>query len=193
MDPVVACSHKIILALLFVSLFVSIVTASCGLQDSPLVPAAGLGDQKPAPATRPRPAKNRGSTPFDNVHSGLRDMAGNLWFGTTSEGVYRYDGKSLTELTEKDGLSSNRVYLILEDRSGRIWFGTDAGACSYDGKSFTRLSIPEPNGRKTGVSCIFQDKAGGMWFGTGSGVYRYDGKVVTSLLSDAAVVNPNRL
>ncbi|PKP44835.1 MAG: hypothetical protein CVT95_10545, partial [Bacteroidetes bacterium HGW-Bacteroidetes-12] len=38
----------------------------------------------------------------------LQDKSGNLWFGT-SGGVSKYDGKSFTHFTEKEGLSNNTV------------------------------------------------------------------------------------
>jgi ligand-binding sensor domain-containing protein len=37
--------------------------------------------------------KTQGSDESDNVWCVLQDKSGNLWFGTTGEGVYRYDGK----------------------------------------------------------------------------------------------------
>ncbi len=183
MKPSTTPAWKLIPTLLLASLL----TTSCARTPDSPAPAAAVS---PATSTI-LPASTRGST-YANVHCGIRDKVGKLWFGTTSEGVYRYDGEAMTAYTEKDGLCSNCVYSVLEDRSGNIWFGTDAGACRYDGKAFTPLTLPEPNGRQTAVMSIFQDKAGVLWFGTGgSGVYRYDGKVATSLFADAA--NPKRL
>src|SRR5688500_14800353 len=57
----------------------------------------------------------------------IQDKAGNLWFSTAREGVYRYDGKTFTNFTEKDGLSNNAVFTILEDSAGKLWFGTADG------------------------------------------------------------------
>ena len=37
-----------------------------------------------------------------NVGCELQDKTGNLWFCTSGEGVYRYDGKSFTNFTTKD-------------------------------------------------------------------------------------------
>lgn len=48
----------------------------------------------------------------DNVHCGLQDKAGNLWFGTTGSGLYRYNGHTFTNYTIKHGLNSNRVWSI---------------------------------------------------------------------------------
>ena len=38
---------------------------------------------------------------------------GNLWFGTTSEGVYKYDGQTFTNYSEKGGLCSNQISGLL--------------------------------------------------------------------------------
>jgi ligand-binding sensor domain-containing protein len=43
--------------------------------------------------------KTQGSQKSDNIGCSLQDKAGNLWFGTTGEGVYRYDGKSFRQFT----------------------------------------------------------------------------------------------
>jgi len=46
------------------------------------------------------------------VHCGLQDKTGNLWFGTTGDGVYRFDGKLFTNFTMKDGLDTNQIQCI---------------------------------------------------------------------------------
>jgi ligand-binding sensor domain-containing protein len=75
------------------------------------------------------------------IYSILEDKAGTLWFATEKNGVWRYDGKSFTNLTTKDGLGHNSVFCIVEDDAGRIWFGTrNVGLCRYDGKMFTEFS-----------------------------------------------------
>ena len=61
-------------------------------------------------------------TDYTQVSCGFQDRKGNLWFGTSNEGVYRYDGKSFTQFTKKDGLSDNDVKAITEDKAGNILF-----------------------------------------------------------------------
>ncbi|MBI2722422.1 MAG: SpoIIE family protein phosphatase [Bacteroidetes bacterium] len=160
--------------------------------------------------------------PKANVYSILEDKTGNLWFGTNGGGVCRYDGncvddiingtnlyqhtqqdlkknkkdlvKSFTNFTEKEGLSNNFVYSILEDKTGNLWFGTDDGVCRYDGKSFTNFTEKEGLSNNV-VYSILEDKTGNLWFGTnGGGVCRYDGKSFTNFtekegLSNNAVLN----
>ncbi|MCP4216157.1 MAG: hypothetical protein GY765_16025, partial [bacterium] len=42
--------------------------------------------------------------PSSYIYFTYEDKSGNLWFGTYGGGVSRYDGKSFTSFTEKDGL-----------------------------------------------------------------------------------------
>ncbi len=71
------------------------------------------------------------------------DPVGNIWFGTIDAGAWRYDGKSLTNFTSHDGLSSDGIWTITRDKRGDLWFGTDHGdILRYDGKSFVSLAMP---------------------------------------------------
>lgn len=125
-----------------------------------------------------------------NVHCSLMDKLGNLWFGTTGDGVYRFDGKSFINFTTKDGLKDNSVYSILEDKDGNIWFGSSAGVSCYNGTTFTINPITITI--DTGCSML-QDKSGIIWFGTAKGVYCYNGKSFTHFLENDSIVNKNGL
>ena len=161
---------------------------------------------KTAPGIRTKLAMSQGTGTGANVHCGLQDKAGNLWFGTTGEGVYRYNGTSFTNFTTKDGMSSNTVWSILEDKTGNIWFGTDNGICRYDGKTISPVPIIVPHvmefnampansapSGKNGVWSIMQDKSGKIWFGTSEGVYCYNGTSFTRFLDNQGIVNDSRL
>jgi hypothetical protein len=131
----------------------------------------------------PKLIKNIGN---GNVSFGLQDKAGNLWFGTSDNGLYKYDGKSFNQFLVADGLNSNNISCILEDRDGKFWIGTDTGLCLYDGKTFTKIQIPLPKNLPPNkaeyyrnshwVFSIMQAKSGKLWFATIDGVYIYDGK-----------------
>jgi ligand-binding sensor domain-containing protein len=74
----------------------------------------------------------------------LQDKDGNYWFGTNGEGVFRYDGKTLVQFTDKDGLANDQVQTIQEDKLGNIWFGTSLyGVSRYDGRAFTTFTDKE--------------------------------------------------
>ena len=68
------------------------------------------------------------------------DVHGDLWVGTWTAGVCRFDGDRFQTFTMADGLPGDRVLHILPDRQGRMWFGTDAGMCWWDGQTFQRLA-----------------------------------------------------
>lgn len=139
------------------------------------------------------------------VKCSLRDSKGNLWFGTSWAGVYRYEGNTFTNFTTKDGLCSDVINVIFEDKEGTIWFGTENGVCRYNGNSFTTFFLPTTsigstflsgnvNQTKASVSVqsILQDKASNLWFGIWSrpgkvGAFRYDGKTFTHILQENPV------
>ena len=136
--------------------------------------------------THPKLIKTIGDPRYGNVQCGLQDKEGNLWFGTTENGLYKYDGKSFSRFLVADGLNSNNIYSLLEDKDGKIWIGTHAGLCIYDGKTFAEIKIPLPKNLPPNkndlyrnshwVFSIMQAKSGKLWFVTIDGVYIYDGK-----------------
>jgi ligand-binding sensor domain-containing protein len=135
----------------------------------------------------PISGRTKGINPNIKITCGLQDMTGNMWVGTSGDGVYRYDGQSFVHFTVKDGLSHNHVLTMLLDKRGNIWFGTSGGVCSFDGSIFTGLPFPlqdaemaKPGfytrgipGRQVPVFSILQDQRDVMWFGTGDGLFRY--------------------
>ncbi|WP_020528763.1 ligand-binding sensor domain-containing protein [Flexithrix dorotheae] len=102
-----------------------------------------------------------------------QDRNGNLWIATF-QGVFRYDGKSFTNITNE--VSSARFFSVLEDSKGNLWFGSiGSGVYCYNGKSFQHFTTKEglPNNE---IVYIYEDKAGNIWFGANGGASRYDGK-----------------
>jgi ligand-binding sensor domain-containing protein len=127
------------------------------------------------------------------VFAMFEDQAGNLWFGTDGEGAHKYDGKSFTSYTTKDGLAGNLVRSIRGDRRGRIWIGTDGGGVSrFDGSVFRTFTTKDglSNDR---IFEILEDSAGNMWFSTlGAGACRYDGKSFTAFREDQSLIINDR-
>lgn len=167
----------------FTLLTILIIGTTCNGQVKKDLPKENVSESKIISDGQPKLIKTQGSQPSDNVNCSLQDKAGNLWFGTTGEGLYKYDGKSFIQYTSTNGLNSNAIGCILEDINGKIWIGTDAGISVYDGKTFTEIQIPLPKNMpankisdKHSVFDIKQDKSGQLWFATIDGVFIYDGK-----------------
>lgn len=119
----------------------------------------------------------------NNVHCSLQDKAGNIWFGTTGDGLYKYNGKYFTQYTTDSGLNHNTINHILEDRKGNLWIGTEAGLLKYNGSTFEEITIPLPKNTPPNkyhfthdVFSMIQDRSGKLWFATIDGVFVYDGK-----------------
>ncbi len=96
-----------------------------------------------------------------------------MWI-TSWDGIFRYDGKSFTNMTTN--VSSARFFSVLEDRKGNLWFGTiGSGVYRYDGKTFQNFTTRDglPNNE---IVCMYEDKTGTIWFGANGGASRYDGK-----------------
>lgn len=127
------------------------------------------------------------------VYCTFKDSKGNLWFGTDSRGVCKYDGKTFTWLDNKElGLA---VRSIFEDKNGNIWIGNNGyGLLRYDGKTLTNFTkehklenpdflkeLKSKEGTLARVWTITDDKQGNLWIGTiDAGVWMYDGKSLTN-------------
>lgn len=111
--------------------------------------------------------------PNSIVRTIKQDRKGNIWI-TSWEGVFKYDGKSFTNVTSK--VSSARFFSVLEDRKGNFWFASiGSGVYYYDRKSFKNFTTKDGLANDL-VANIYEDKKGNIWFGTESGASRYDGK-----------------
>ena len=90
--------------------------------------------------------------------------------------------------SEKEGLTKNGVFCILEDSKGNVWLGSSAAqkikrgdAFCYDGKSFTNITakagLTMVEGFVYEVRSIVEDKVGNIWLGSRDGLLLcYDGK-----------------
>ncbi len=130
------------------------------------------------------PGRAANDEPF-HVRSVFEDSRGVLWIGNNGLGVLRYDGRSLANFTEQQGLglkdkgaaeSLGRVFSIAEDAAGHLWFGTrDSGVWRYDGARLTHFTQRDglPGAM---VWTIYRDRRDRLWFGLGDGsVYRFNG------------------
>lgn len=155
---------------------------SCNGQSQKDLSKEKISESKVIPVDQPKLIKTQGSHSGDNVHCSIQDKEGNLWFGTTAEGVYKYDKTSFIQFTESNGLSSNTVHHILEEKGGKIWIATSLGVSIYDGKEFSQIQMPVPKNRppntynnRKDVFSMIQDKSGKLWLATIDGVFIYDG------------------
>ena len=145
--------------------------------------------------------QNRTNVPKDNIRFETKAIGPNIMVRNIKKGrngtiliagpnnssfgdVFRYDGKSFSNLTSKVG--SHLFWDVLEDRRGNSWFTTtDSGVYYHNGKSVQHFTTKEGLVNNS-VKSIYEDKAGLIWFGTGGGVSRYDGKSFRNFTSPNA-------
>ncbi|WP_165139623.1 sensor histidine kinase [Halalkalibaculum roseum] len=110
---------------------------------------------------------------LSSINDSYKDRAGNIWFGTSGNGVSMYNGKSFTNYSSAHGLIHNLISTIAEDCNGNIWFGTYGGASRYNGIVFENFTT-EQGLINNDVRKIFIDSKENIWLATESGVSRYN-------------------
>ncbi len=103
----------------------------------------------------------------------MEDNAGNIWFASEGKGVFRYNGTSVVNFNEKEGLGENVAGGIAQDKTGNMWFTMKGGICRYDGKTFREFT-PEDGLGGSQVNGIYAEKSGIIWITARGSTTRYD-------------------
>jgi ligand-binding sensor domain-containing protein len=102
----------------------------------------------------------------------FQDSKNNLWFASNGNGVFKYDGNTIVNFTEKHGLSSNYGWMVKEGKDGNIWFKTNVqpeAICCFNGYEFKTIQ-PDTN------VITYDFKNGDLLFG-----YYFDGKSLSKI------------
>lgn len=76
---------------------------------------------------------------LEHVFTIAEDSQGNIWFGDRDTGVWKYDGKTMSNYTKKDGLTNDFTQAIYVDKNNELWFGmADGNIFKFDGKIFEK-------------------------------------------------------
>jgi ligand-binding sensor domain-containing protein len=77
---------------------------------------------------------------ISRVWKTAQDKQGNIWIATIDNGIWKYDGKNLTNYTTQDGLGTNAIWTLFVDKDDQLWVGSaDDGAYRFNGKGFERF------------------------------------------------------
>ncbi|TGD77685.1 ligand-binding sensor domain-containing protein [Hymenobacter wooponensis] len=124
-----------------------------------------------------------------NVEYMLEDKAGTIWLGGRgNEGVFRYDGKTITTLQINERKEFNWAWPQLQDKQGNIWFSNWTGAYRYDGRSFSKMSGLSM-GPINPVTRIIEDQRGTIWIGGSQGICRNDGIAFTCFTEQDGLID----
>lgn len=168
-----------------------------------LLPILFLTILSPCNGQNNKPVQTKELKTYDDgdiVTSSLLDKKGDLWFGTSTEGLYKFDGKQFSNFNEKNGLCTNQIWSLIEDNKGVIWMATNEGLCKFNGKTFRQISLPYidvsskwfegvyPTVNPNQANSIVQDRNGIFWIGTsGGGAYKYDETTFESVLENGGL------
>ncbi len=111
----------------------------------------------------------------------LEDRDGQLWVGTASEGLYRFDKENTAfryyqaEAGNPASLSSNVILDIYQDGEGSIWLATSGGLNKYDPATDSFSALTERHGLPNNfIYCIIPDEDNNLWLTTNHGLSRFD-------------------
>jgi ligand-binding sensor domain-containing protein/signal transduction histidine kinase len=155
-----------------------------------ILSASGNGlavmDRQRGMVTRYLFAEGLPGLPLTGVIQILEDRGGNLWVGTLSDGLLRFDRENARFIryrydpSNPDSLPENRITTLLEDREGNIWVGLGATQPTF----FTPRpppfkSLPFHSGNRANlgeklVDVIFEDHERALWIGTTGALNRCD-------------------
>jgi ligand-binding sensor domain-containing protein/signal transduction histidine kinase len=124
--------------------------------------------------------------PLTGVSSMLEDRDGNLWIGTFSDGLLKFDRahhrfiRYRHDAANPDSLPEDRVTTLFEDREGDVWVGLGATAPVYFTERplpFKTLPFDSANAANLGeklVNVLYEDRTGSLWIGTTGALDRLD-------------------
>ncbi len=120
--------------------------------------------------------------PTNSVAAIHADANGLIWIGGASNGVYSYDGNSLTDYSHIPAFADKTITCFVNAPNGDLWIGTRGhGMVQYDGNQFTEYSdkngLP---GERMKVLCLHFDQEGRLWAGTQKqGVFCFENGIFT--------------
>lgn len=108
-----------------------------------------------------------------NIAGILEDSRGDIWFATAKNGIFRYDGKKIANISEMEGLGDNYAGGLAQDKAGNMWFTMNNGICKYDGKKFTEYT-PKDGLGGTEFWGIYIEDSGIIWVTARGCTTRFD-------------------
>ena len=104
------------------------------------------------------------------------DGNGDIWAGTSGDGLFRFTKKQLLHYPEGSGMPEH-VTALAEDKHGNLWIGSREGAIyMFDRQSLYVLET-NPMITRNDITDIFKDRDDNLWFGSAKGLaLKYDSR-----------------
>jgi signal transduction histidine kinase/CheY-like chemotaxis protein/ligand-binding sensor domain-containing protein len=118
----------------------------------------------------------------------LEDREGNLWVGTTRQGLEVFQHGTWTHYGVEDGLGSLAVRELYQDSRGAVWVGTWGGLTRFEnGKTTlfnTRSGMPHDS-----TTVVYEDEQNTLWVGTPAGLVRLKNGAITAFGPEAGILS----
>lgn len=97
------------------------------------------------------------------------DQDGTVWAGTWGGGLAHFDGKGWSNITTKEGLPGNHIFMLHRDSQNRLWIGTNNGLALKQGGSY-KIMRTEDGLFNNAVFSMATTSDGSLWVGSYGGV-----------------------
>ncbi|WP_226789023.1 hybrid sensor histidine kinase/response regulator transcription factor [Polaribacter porphyrae] len=152
---------------------------------------------------KPNP-NNSNSISSNLIYAITGDNGGNLWIGTTGNGLNYYNKSTgnfiqyLHKKKDKNSLSNNHINVLFKDKKEKLWIGTADGLDLIDLKK-TKDSIKfkhynltsntlSSSISKNDIYSIFEDSQNQLWIGSAKGLFKLsrdeNGTIYFRLIND---------
>ncbi len=105
---------------------------------------------------------------FSTFYFITEDYDSALWI-SSDKGIFKIKNDKILHLTEKKGLSDNKIKYLLVDSDNNLWYASEQNGCGkyFNGK-FYNLTI-ETGMQNTSVLSLFEDDEKNIWIGGRNG------------------------
>ena len=115
----------------------------------------------------------------NSVITFLKDSRGLMWFGTSNNGLLRYDGKLIVSFYNKDQINAKNISTIVEDKDKTLWLSTENGLIHYDPinhhiENFIFKANELNSLASNNNPFIFMDAQGNLWVTNNNKLQRFN-------------------
>lgn len=105
-----------------------------------------------------------------------KDKDGKLWFSSEQNGLYFFDGKKFIKSDQQFGISTDKIWNVVQDYKGNFWFGhSENGLMFYNSSKRNIERLTTNDGLiDDAIYTMAIDKSGYLWIGTNSGISCFD-------------------
>ncbi|CAG0990791.1 hypothetical protein FLAV_02295 [Flavobacteriales bacterium] len=106
--------------------------------------------------------------PQTDIFQIYQDLNNRYWLATDN-GVYLYDGSSIYQFSEKEGIKKGRVRSIVQTKDSTIWLSSNYGVYKFSNGKFTNISEKEGLASNV-IYSLIADSKGNIWAGHQYGI-----------------------